>query len=331
MQRLQFDEPGASCRPDCTPARCGDGIVDPNELCDDGNTIPFDGCRADRQGQFTRMVTPIAWALTAVASTGPNDAYAVGTGIVLHYDGSSWTLVDLPTPTTVIYDVWEIAADDVYFVGSDGLEPLLLHFDGMTWTSIPPPMGVYALYGVWASSSTNVWVLGDVSGESGVDHYDGSHWMAPTPLITPCTNGGEPNSVFGTGPTDVYIGTYNGLCHYDGAALTLIDPTSVQVLRLNDPSPTSIITVTTIGTTETFWRWTSATSSMSVTTVPGNGTAMGAAGDYFYVAGVDGLVLEYDGTQWSNLVTPTSQSLYGVAASSPTNVFIVGYQGTVLH
>jgi cysteine-rich repeat protein len=39
------DRPNASCRTDCTLARCGDGIVDtPLEQCDDGNTIDKDGC-----------------------------------------------------------------------------------------------------------------------------------------------------------------------------------------------------------------------------------------------------------------------------------------------
>lgn len=39
-------EPNAFCRVDCTPARCGDNIVDSlfKESCDDGNNIPGDGC-----------------------------------------------------------------------------------------------------------------------------------------------------------------------------------------------------------------------------------------------------------------------------------------------
>jgi len=35
------------CRPDCTLRRCGDGILDAGELCDDGNTQGGDGCSAD--------------------------------------------------------------------------------------------------------------------------------------------------------------------------------------------------------------------------------------------------------------------------------------------
>ena len=35
---------GGSCKTDCTPARCGDGIVGPGEACDDGNGSGADEC-----------------------------------------------------------------------------------------------------------------------------------------------------------------------------------------------------------------------------------------------------------------------------------------------
>jgi cysteine-rich repeat protein len=40
------DVPSA-CRPDCTIPRCGDGVLDAGEACDDGNTVSGDGCAAD--------------------------------------------------------------------------------------------------------------------------------------------------------------------------------------------------------------------------------------------------------------------------------------------
>jgi len=36
-----------ACRLDCTIPRCGDGILDGGEVCDDGNTIEGDGCSAN--------------------------------------------------------------------------------------------------------------------------------------------------------------------------------------------------------------------------------------------------------------------------------------------
>ena len=41
-----FSSPSA-CRLDCTVPRCGDGIVDGGEICDDGNRRPGDGCGPD--------------------------------------------------------------------------------------------------------------------------------------------------------------------------------------------------------------------------------------------------------------------------------------------
>lgn len=41
-----FETP-SKCRLDCTIPRCGDGILDGGEICDDGNTTSGDGCAAD--------------------------------------------------------------------------------------------------------------------------------------------------------------------------------------------------------------------------------------------------------------------------------------------
>jgi cysteine-rich repeat protein len=38
--------PGTDAGSDARVARCGDGVLDPNEVCDDGNTIDTDACRA---------------------------------------------------------------------------------------------------------------------------------------------------------------------------------------------------------------------------------------------------------------------------------------------
>jgi cysteine-rich repeat protein len=43
---LSFEAP-STCRLDCTVPRCGDGILDGGEVCDDGNTTGGDGCAAD--------------------------------------------------------------------------------------------------------------------------------------------------------------------------------------------------------------------------------------------------------------------------------------------
>lgn len=44
--------PGATCRPDCSFAGCGDGIVDPGEDCDDGNFDETDSCTSACSAPF---------------------------------------------------------------------------------------------------------------------------------------------------------------------------------------------------------------------------------------------------------------------------------------
>jgi cysteine-rich repeat protein len=41
------DTAADACRTDCRPARCGDGVVDGTEACDDGNREDCDGCSRD--------------------------------------------------------------------------------------------------------------------------------------------------------------------------------------------------------------------------------------------------------------------------------------------
>ncbi|MFH0770489.1 MAG: DUF4215 domain-containing protein, partial [Candidatus Peregrinibacteria bacterium] len=51
------DQPGATCRPNCSRARCGDGIRDPGEQCDDGNLLPGDGCSSQCTLDADRRIT----------------------------------------------------------------------------------------------------------------------------------------------------------------------------------------------------------------------------------------------------------------------------------
>ncbi|CAN5532359.1 hypothetical protein BH09MYX1_BH09MYX1_38530 [soil metagenome] len=44
---IQAYDSAGTCRTSCTIPRCGDGILDGGEVCDDGNVVSGDGCAAD--------------------------------------------------------------------------------------------------------------------------------------------------------------------------------------------------------------------------------------------------------------------------------------------
>ena len=44
---IQAFDSASRCRLDCTIPRCGDGVLDGGEICDDGNVVGGDGCAAN--------------------------------------------------------------------------------------------------------------------------------------------------------------------------------------------------------------------------------------------------------------------------------------------
>jgi photosystem II stability/assembly factor-like uncharacterized protein len=81
-------------------------------------------------------------ALFAVGGTSPTDVFLVGfDGTVIHYDGTTPTI--MTTPTTCTYrGVWARAPNDVYVVGrcAAGFGSRLLHYNGSSWNVIHAPI-----------------------------------------------------------------------------------------------------------------------------------------------------------------------------------------------
>jgi hypothetical protein len=77
--------------------------------------------------------------LTDVLALTPTDAYAVTTiGAILHWDGSTWTLLNATTQTGAAVTGSAVAAlspTDVWVGSSTTLD----NFNGTTWTSVPVP------------------------------------------------------------------------------------------------------------------------------------------------------------------------------------------------
>lgn len=114
--------------------------------------------------------------LVAVTATAPDDVWAVGSddraGLVLHFDGRSWTRVPSPAKAPLT-GVSAAAPDDVWAVGQHGV----LHWDGRRWTRAKTP--VTSANTVMARASDDVWIAG---GSGDPAHYDGRRWsVAPSP------------------------------------------------------------------------------------------------------------------------------------------------------
>jgi hypothetical protein len=123
--------------------------------------------------------------------------------LVEHWDGSSWSVVQVPNPGpkgNYLNGVSASSSTDVWAVGSQligsATDTLIEHWDGQTWTATSgsnPSSISNQLLGVSALSATNVWAVGsDIDDVSGAfvtltEHWDGTSWTvvsspSPSPI-----------------------------------------------------------------------------------------------------------------------------------------------------
>jgi hypothetical protein len=173
---------------------------------------------------------PVSSYLLGVADVSPANAFAVGectsqaTGLIQHWNGSTWTLMSLPDPnpanpgmTQSLSSISADSATDIWAVGlytigyaPTGIryEPYSLHWNGSTWAvvAMPPVPGsdghlVYQFKAIDAISPANVWAVGQSGDDVGVggtptatliEHWNGTAWsVVPSPTVgtSPYLNG----------------------------------------------------------------------------------------------------------------------------------------------
>jgi hypothetical protein len=149
--------------------------------------------------------------LNGVVAISPSDAWAVGsatsgqafdlTTLILHWDGTSWSIIPSPSPGTPGFNelnaVAANSANDVWAVGSltnsgEFAQTLIQHWDGTSWSVIPSanvPNTNNELYGVVALGPNDVWAVGYWGNAAFgfftlVEHWNGSTWSvvsSPSP------------------------------------------------------------------------------------------------------------------------------------------------------
>ena len=142
--------------------------------------------------------------LYGVSATAPDDVWAVGAThdgtlpsrtLILHWDGSAWSIVPSPSPDTQLNElraVAAISATEAWAVGFRGgthpetpLETLVLRWDGAAWSQAPTPnvpAGANQLFAIAAISSAEVWAVGAAGGGPLAMRWNGSAWgVVPVP------------------------------------------------------------------------------------------------------------------------------------------------------
>ena len=142
----------------------------------------------------TEISDPLAdrkmWAVGASTNLRGGNAR----GMVLHYDGSSWSIQELPTidQTYELRSVVAFSDTDVWATGpldiSGTGRPLVMHYDGTAWSRVVTPnpgvgKGGATLLSIAGEGPSDLYVAGFLgSGDSLVMHFDGTAWtVEPTP------------------------------------------------------------------------------------------------------------------------------------------------------
>lgn len=331
------DDPNATCRLDCTPARCGDLVIDaPRESCDDGNNEPGDGCASDCSGRWTRMDSGTIATFLDVDARAPNDAWAVGDRTIRRYDGTKWQQVDFPSGTSgfVFTSVHLAASGDAFVVGhnpSAPTVPKVARYHSGGWAALTyDTSGVQ--WNVVAGAGSSVYLVGSYTNASQVvtsyaAKLDGSGQVF-TNENTPSMSDDLSSLTVSPGGTpyassqlnNIYTATGNVWASLPGgpSGWRIAAPMNNQLFAFANSTGGRVwngTSVATIGNSASF------TGFLDVDAIPNLALVVGGRGFASFCSP----------TECSNSDTKTLSNLRGVTILDDKHAFLVGEDGTILY
>jgi hypothetical protein len=289
--------------------------------------------------------------LGGVSAVSRSDAWAVGsfwnrTGtatetLILHWDGTAWTRVKSPnpssdppyTPANGLGGVSARSASDAWavggYLGNDNLShALVLHWNGTAWRQIDSPIASryptdFGLTGVSAVSGSDAWAVGNY-GINGADtshalilHWNGTAWSkVKSPSPGSGTNYLE--GVSAVSGSDAWaVGNYSS--YYTlGTSRTLVlhwNGTAWSKINSPTPNPHDLNYLEEVSARSSSDAW--------------------AVGNYWNTTGLSrSLILHWNGSAWSKIKSPNPgpsfNHLFGVSARSGSAAWAVGNHDTAV-
>ena len=277
-------------------------------------TVALSGCFGSSDPPST-AIGAIAAASSCDGSSGPGlPAFSgsFGPGSISETDGWSWYNA---TPTGAWLHAIAAAGDSDVWIG--GASDTALHHDGTTWSATPT--GLKLTEAMWASATNDVWASGiGLDGGGAVVHGDGHAFGAPVSLPI-----GEAMDLWGTSANDVYVVGNGGLMHFDGQSWTPVagaQGSSIAGTAADD------IWVGSYDGVRHFdgASWIAVPEMQNRYVVD---IAVSGPGNVWAVVSENGgaTVYHFDGAGWTSSFREEGSSvIHGIAASSETDVWLVG-------
>jgi hypothetical protein len=204
------------------------------------------------------------------------------------------------------------------------LQTLTEHWNGSQWVAVPSPNASQAtastLVAVAAVSSSNVWAVGNyqVAGqyqwETLIEHWNGTRWSI---VPSPSSSHGQKsflNAVAAISANNIWAVGYSEntqLAPYDLPLIEHYNGVSWTMVSAPYPAPSQYSSLYSLAVVSANDIW--AAGYTNENTLGQNGTA---------------LIEHWNGTKWnliSNPVAGSATTLYGLASTSSSNVWAVGY------
>jgi hypothetical protein len=271
-------------------------------------------------------------ALGGSASAGSGTLRMVP--LVEHWDGSSWTQVDVARPGGPLYDLHAVVAPSATEVWAFGYTRYAQHWNGTAWqrVALPEPKGAQSpeFNGAAALSPNDIWAVGDAElhgstspARAIVDHWNGHSWrLVPVP---PSDYYSRLVGVTALSPSNVWAVGGVGVGK-SGAERTLTMHWNGKVWK-RVPSPNPATPFTPAGSVYGSLAAVAGDSAHDVWAV-GEYNRVAANGD----RAIHPLVLHWNGARWRAVSSPDPAGsahrslLSGVVALSATGVWAVGSQ-----
>jgi hypothetical protein len=150
---------------------------------------------------------PASISIGGLWGSGPSDVWASSPyGKYLHWNGTSWTLID---SDLAVSSMWGSGTSDIWGVTNNA--EMVKHYDGGTWSTVQIT-GLGIPSDVSGTAPADVWVAGFATGGR-IFHFDGTSW---TQRFVSWDNR-SPNGLWASTPSSAWaVGSQGLALHWDG-------------------------------------------------------------------------------------------------------------------
>ncbi|MBN1773506.1 MAG: hypothetical protein JXB32_19750, partial [Deltaproteobacteria bacterium] len=305
-----------TCGSTCTWGPCSVPEVGCNNCDDDADGKTDEG--------FWCPVTPAPTTadLYAIDGREAGAAWAVGNGVILRWNGTTWSTV-AGGSGRVLRGVWAGPVGNAWAVGDGGV---ILRWDGSTWSPETSPT-TSTLNGVWGAATIDVWAVGELDGPKAVTiHRDATEVWTKVAINT----GNALNGAWGAATDAVFAPTDSGtIGRWNGDRWTTTGTgTTNDLLAVDGTSSGDVWLVGAAGTAR-HWSGTAWAGVDTGTTVSLRGAWAGSV-TMAWIVGDGGTIRRWDGSAWSPSTSGVTTRLTGVWGASAAQVWAVGIGGTIL-